>query len=602
MHLPDFKSVCRVLTLAAVAVTPMALFGQDAPKAQTKPTAGDSPSRWDIFVGYSYLAPKDTVTVKTGPTTTTSADYKAANIGFAENVSYYFTKYVGWTVDSVQHALTTDSGSSNDGFFTISTGPVFRYPTSDMTLFAHALAGGARVGGPLHEPYKWGPQVMVGGGLDYETPLFNHRLAIRLFEADYEYIHENWGPVLYGGRANINAARLSAGVVLHVGSIEPPAPPTIACSASPMTVFPGDPVTVTANAGGLNPKESTIYTWSGEGVTGKGATAAVATGAMSPGTYTVNCGVKVGKSGKEGLKPWQNASATTTYTVKQFDPPTVSCSANPSTIKPGETSTITSQGVSPQNRPLTYNYSADSGSVSGTESTATFTSAGAPSGTVRVSCGVSDDKAQTASASTMVTIEPPPPPPGPSPEQVRLEARLALHSVFFPTNQPLPTHPDKGLVASQQGTLSTLATDFKRYLEIKPGAHLTLTGHADVRGSAAYNQALTERRVAIAKNYLVSLGVPESAIQTQAMGKEQQLSTPEVKSLVSENTELSDAERTKLLKKINVIVLAQNRRVDISLSTTGQQSVKLYPFNAADSLTLLDEKSQAPAKKAKAKQ
>ena len=147
-----------------------------------------------------------------------------------------------------------------------------------------------------------------------------------------------------------------------------------------------------------------------------------------------------------------------------------------------------------------------------------------------------------------------------------------------------------------------MATDFKRYLEIKPGAHLTLTGHADVRGSAAYNQALTERRVAIAKNYLVSLGVPESAIQTQAMGKEQQLSTPEVKSLVSENTELSDAERTKLLKKINVIVLAQNRRVDISLSTTGQQSVKLYPFNAADSLTLLDEKSQAPAKKAKAKQ
>jgi hypothetical protein len=34
-------------------------------------------------------------------------------------------------------------------------------------------------------------------------------------------------------------------------------------------------------------------------------------------------------------------------------------------------------------------------------------------------------------------------------------------------------------------------------------------------------------------------------------------------------------------------VLANNRRVDISLSTTGQQSVRRYPFNAKDALRLL---------------
>jgi hypothetical protein len=69
---------------------------------------------------------------------------------------------------------------------------------------------------------------------------------------------------------------------------------------------------------------------------------------------------------------------------------------------------------------------------------------------------------------------------------------------------------------------------------------------------------------------------------------------------VVQNPDLSDAERTKVLHGLNVIVLAQNRRVDVTLSTTGQQSVRLYPFNAADALTLIQEKSTAPTKKAAA--
>jgi len=305
--------------------------------------------------------------------------------------------------------------------------------------------------------------------------------------------------------------------------------------------------------------------------------------------------VKEGKPGKEGMKPWETADGTATFTVKEFEPPTISCAANPTTIKPGESSTITATGVSPQNRPLTYEYSAASGSVQGNGNSATFSSAGASTGPVELTCKVSDDKNHSATANTTVTIEAPPPPPGPSPEQVRLEARLALHSVFFPTDQPRAAHPEGGLVESQQKTLSTLATDFKSYLVIKPDAHLTLTGHADVRGSAEYNQALTERRVNRAKAFLVEQGVPENAIDTRAVGKEQELSKDEVRGLVEQNPDLSDAEKAKVLHRLNVIVLAQNRRVDITLSTTGQQSVQLYPFNAADSMTLLSEK--APAKK-----
>jgi hypothetical protein len=243
--------------------------------------------------------------------------------------------------------------------------------------------------------------------------------------------------------------------------------------------------------------------------------------------------------------------------------------------------------VSPQNRPLTYSYQASAGTISGSGTTATYSSTGAPTGPVQITCSVSDDKGHTATANTSVTIAPPPPPPGPSPEQLRLEARLALHSIFFPTALPTERHPEGGLLESQQQTLTTLATDFKAYLQMKPDAHLTLTGHADPRGTPEFNQKLSERRVNRAKQFLVEQGIPDSAITTNAVGEEQELTKDQVRDLVQSNPDLSDADKKKTLRRINVIYLAQNRRVDITLANTGQQSVKLYPFNAADAATLL---------------
>jgi hypothetical protein len=173
--------------------------------------------------------------------------------------------------------------------------------------------------------------------------------------------------------------------------------------------------------------------------------------------------------------------------------------------------------------------------------------------------------------------------------------------VFFPTAQPRATNPEGGLVESQQQTLKTLAEDFKGYLAIKPEAHLLLTGHADVRGTPEYNQALTERRVNRAKQFLVEQGIADDRIETRAVGEEQELNQDEVKDLIQNNPDLTDTERQRILRNLMTIVLAQNRRVDITLTTTGQQSVKLYPFNAMDSMTLLDEKAKVSTKHAHAK-
>ncbi len=365
-------------------------------------------SKIDVFLGYSYLAPHGTVNTQLADGTTYPATYRAADYGAVGSVAYFMNKYVGGVVEYADHSL-----GKNDSFRDAMAGIIFRYPTgTGVTPFVHGMAGASLVGGPNEEPIVshanvWGPALKVGGGLDYDTPLFNHRLGIRLFQADFLYVHADFGPEeTVGGRANVDSAELSSGLVFKFGSIVPPPPVTYTCSVNPAAAFPGDPVTITGTASNLNPKKTATYTWSGQGVSVKGdsSTGTVDTSSLAPGQYTVTGHVS------EGQKPGQFADCTANFTVKQFEPPTISCSANPTTVAPGDSSTITAQGVSPQNRPLTYSYSASAGTISGTSSTATLSTTGAPSGAITVTCNVADDKGQTASSTTTVTVNAPPPP------------------------------------------------------------------------------------------------------------------------------------------------------------------------------------------------
>jgi hypothetical protein len=227
---------------------------------------------------------------------------------------------------------------------------------------------------------------------------------------------------------------LSTGLLIHFGHIIPPPPVTYACSVSPTTVYPGDPITVTGTAGNLNPKKAYTYSWTADGgtISGNSSTANIDTKAAVPGTYTVKGHIAQG--GNKPPKPGEFADCTATYTVKQFEPPTISCSASPSTVAPGDSSTITATGMSPQNRPLTYSYSASAGSVSGSGSTATLSTAGAAPGTITVTCNVVDDKGQSASATTTVTVNAPPPPPAPE--------TSALCSVSFDRDTKRPARVD----------------------------------------------------------------------------------------------------------------------------------------------------------------
>lgn len=166
---------------------------------------------------------------------------------------------------------------------------------------------------------------------------------------------------------------------------------------------------VTATAKGLDRRLNAVYSWSGDSVIGNGPSATMATGLLAAGSYTVKAEVKEGKRGEEGLKSDEIASCSVSVAVKGFEPPTISCSANPSTIQPGDKATITSVSASPQNRPLTYSYSVTGGTVTGSGSTAVYSSGGVPAGAAVITCNVSDDKGHATSASTTVTIVNPSP-------------------------------------------------------------------------------------------------------------------------------------------------------------------------------------------------
>ena len=167
------------------------------------------------------------------------------------------------------------------------------------------------------------------------------------------------------------------------------------------------------------------------------------------------------------------------------------------------------------------------------------------------------------------------------------EIKLA-RSVFFPTDRPRSLKTEDALLDSEKETLKSIATSFTQYLADEPDARLVLSGHADKRGPQSYNQPLSERRAALAKQFLVEQGVPEDKIETQAFGKEQNLDADQVKQQVEQDASLSPEDREKALQKIQTIVLAYNRRVDVTSKPTEQESAREYPFKAEDFAKLVD--------------
>jgi outer membrane protein OmpA-like peptidoglycan-associated protein len=578
--------------LATIAV--LCAFGTLA-MAQYQPAP-----KWELYGGYSFWYPGADVhgVLPLGIVPITSR-LDSNPRGAGASVTYDFTRHFGITLDASDHWGISERGTPgaccrDADLSNLSIGPKVTFRGARFSPFLEALGGDLRLyPEDFHHIDKLG--LMAGGGLDIN--LTKH-IAFRLIRADYVMSSYRYGPSSSTPTTVLAGVRLQSGIVFMFGGGQSSVtPPMAACSIQPMELFAGEPVTATASGTNFNPKRTLKYEWSGTGVkvSGSNPSVQIDTTGLQPGSYQVAAKLSDGSS--KGM-----ASCNASFTVRATHPPVISCSPDPASVPMGGSSTITSIGSSPDNRILTYSYATSAGSITGNTSTAKLDSTGAQPGTITVTCTVTDDRNPplTASFIAAVNVQAAPQPPtqtpavevqAPTPAMIAIEKRLALHSVYFGTAKPTSENPDGGLLASQEQTLTTLATDFKTYLQSKPDARLTLEGHADPRGSAEYNQALSERRVQRTKRFLIEKGVPAESIQTEAYGKLEDLTDAQVRSAVERNPELSTEERQRLLDHIHTIFLASNRRVDITLSNAGQksqESVREYPFNAADSLTLLD--------------
>jgi outer membrane protein OmpA-like peptidoglycan-associated protein len=581
---------------AAVATPPV-----PAPAPSSAGESRDFP-RFELFLGYSNI-----LATPMSPSNRI-ADVQGGDTNLAINFNRYFGivgDFAGYHADTL--TFNQPGGPARDvgadgKVFTYMGGPRLSFRQRRFTLFAQALVGDANAqkvtvnrcsGSPVCVPLPSENvlAVAVGGGLDLNV---HRHFAIRLFQAEYLMTRFRDPTSAAGTTGTRDNVRLSAGIVFRSGE-NAPVIPSASCSVEPSEVFAAETVTVTATGSNFDPKRTVVYSWSGSGmnVTGRGVSTQIDTSGLQPGPYVVTANLNDGR--KMGV-----ASCNARFVVKMPHPPVIACSSNPASVPPGGTSTITSDASSPDGRRLTYSYTSNAGDITANNATATLNTGSAQPGAITVACNVSDDRnpALTASSTTSVNVEAP---PAPAPQIKELEAKLALHSIYFQTARPSIAHPDGGLVDSQAQILTALAADFTNYLKYMPDAHLILSGHADPRGTVEYNKLLTERRVDRTKNFLVEHGVPADHIDTKSLGKEDQLTADQTKELITQDPDVTPADRQQMLDNLQVMVLANNRRVDVTLSTTGQQSVRAYPFNSKDFLALISTKGvekTPPSKKA----
>ena len=492
----------RMIATAAFAVILMPAFffhsgGAAAQTSKAMPYSGGQDigtPKAELFLGYSY--------VQAVPKLAAGNRVVWLNGGSA-SIAYNLNRHLGIVADigdytnseirfQGAYGSTVDVNDADGGVLSYLFGPRYSFRQHDrFTPFAQVLFGGAHASEVVLTPCTFSCTLLpaqntfaltAGGGLDVRV---HRHFAVRVIQA--EYMMTRFQNYSTGGSASQNDMRLSSGLVYRFGgnaapSLPPPSPVTYFCSVTPPSVFPGELIAASGTAVNLDPAKTAVYTWSVDGgiVTGSLNTAKIDTTGVAPGGYTLKCHVS------EGDKPSENADATAPYTVKAFEPPTVSCIANPGSVLTGESSAITATGVSPQNRPLTYSYSSTSGAMSGSGTTATLSTVGAPVGPITVTCSVVDDKGQTASGTTLVTVEAPVAAPRPVTSE--------LCSIHFDRDARRPARVDN----EGKACLDEIAIDLQR----SSNAQLAIVGNA-ASGERGGKKLATERAVNT-KAYLVS--------------------------------------------------------------------------------------------------
>jgi hypothetical protein len=368
--------------------------------------------------------------------------------------------------------------------------------------------GGARAILPLSEKAS----IMVSGdagaggaNLDYQAlGLLNYNFTRKWgASVGWRYLYVNYRPTDHLFIFNTAMTGLVAGASYNFGG-KPAIPPTASCLVSPTEVYPGDPVTATMSTQNFNPKHTVTYGWTSSGgkISGANTTASVDTTGLAAGSYAVSGTATDAKEKKNNVA---TCSANFTVKARPMNPPQVSCTASPSTVQGGSPATITATATSPDNAQITgYSYSSGAGRISGTSTTATLDTAGAPSGPITVTVTATDARNLTGNGTCTVGVEVPPPPPTCS----------KANYIQFP-DLKRPWRVDN--------TAKAILDDVASRLKSDPNAKIVIIGYADGEkapmigtGKNRHSMNLAAQRAVNAKAYVVQQqGIDPSRVEVR---------------------------------------------------------------------------------------
>jgi outer membrane protein OmpA-like peptidoglycan-associated protein len=180
-------------------------------------------------------------------------------------------------------------------------------------------------------------------------------------------------------------------------------------------------------------------------------------------------------------------------------PPTVRALCDPCTVEVGKNSTVTANAQDPDGDPLTFRWSAPTGTLQNPANRQTLWTAPQQVGPVPVTVTVDDGKGGTAS--DMVTIQVISAPP---------VVQLNFEDIYFDFDR-----------STLRPEALRLLDDAVTRLQANPGKNIIIEGHTCNIGTAEYNLALGDRRANSVKSYLLSRGVAAGRLETRSYGEEQ---------------------------------------------------------------------------------
>ncbi len=357
----------------------------------------------------------------------------------------------------------TPSDSRFRPFVQVEGGFNYFYPTSTAQnqadsatnpLFGNNALFGP-VTGPVHLGSSWKGALNMGVfvveyGTGFKLKLSDHfgiRADVRgnlIQTPTFDLSHSNVPAYLSIDKGGaMSGLQATAGLTWYLGKEEPPPAHTLSVgdiSADRMHLCPGDSVMLKVPVTDSYSDATIKYAWTTEGGQPGSGSEFTFHAPDNGGSYTVKVHVSEDSSSvkdkmeMKGLKKFGPVAAvdkTITITVDPYRPPTLSCTANPTSLMLGDTSALHATATaSACNGNLSYTWSASEGSVSGSGADVTYNSSGvqvAPGATkpVTATATVTDAKTRSASCSVNLTVRasapPPPPPPPPAAKAQQLD-------------------------------------------------------------------------------------------------------------------------------------------------------------------------------------